>query len=106
METGTADTEGGLTREQVNRVVRAHAAAIRYCYEKELQRQPSLSGKVELYWVIRPNGTVDRIKVAGSDAGQPGGRGLHGAAGAELAVPALGQRDHRAELPFFFKGGG
>ena len=38
-------------------------------------------------------------------AGQPGGRGLHGAAGAQLAVPALGQRDHRPELSLLLHGG-
>jgi hypothetical protein len=69
MQTGVADAEGGLTKEQINRVVKAHQSALKYCYEKELQRAPSLAGKVELFWVIKANGTVDRIKVASSTLG-------------------------------------
>lgn len=62
-ETGNPDAEGGLTKEQINRVVRAHQAAIKYCYEKELQRQPKLSGRIDVAWTIRESGSVDRAKV-------------------------------------------
>jgi hypothetical protein len=62
MATGKGDADGGLTREQVARVVASHKAALQYCYEKELQRSPQLSGAVTLFWVVRPNGTVDRVK--------------------------------------------
>ena len=105
METGNPDSSGGLSREQINRVVKAHAAAIRYCFEKELQRQPDLAGKIELYWLIKPRrrgshqgGLVHH--------GQQGGGRLHGAAGAQLAVPALGQRHHRPELSVLLLQGG
>jgi hypothetical protein len=62
MSTGKGDADGGLTREQVARVVSSHKAALQYCYEKELQRSPNLSGAVTLFWVVRPNGSVDRVK--------------------------------------------
>src|SRR5581483_7246780 len=38
--TGTPDTGGGLSKEQILKVVQSHAAAIQFCYEKELQRFP------------------------------------------------------------------
>ena len=61
---GNVDEGGGLTREQVARVVRAHANAIKFCYEKELQRKPTLGGKIEAYWVIVPDGSVEKSKIA------------------------------------------
>jgi outer membrane biosynthesis protein TonB len=105
METGTPEAEGGLTREQINRVVRAHAAAIRYCYEKELQRAPSLSGKVELYWVIRSNGTVDRIKVASSTMGSRAVEGCMERQVRNWQFPRSDSETIVGSYPFFFRGG-
>ncbi len=106
METGTAQAEGGLTRDQINRVVRAHAAAIRYCYEKELQRQPSLSGKVELYWVIRANGNVDRTKIAASTLGNREVEGCMERQVKNWQFPRSDSETIVQSYPFFFKGGG
>jgi hypothetical protein len=106
METGTAETEGGLTREQINRVVRAHAAAIRYCYEKELQRQPSLSGKVELYWVIRTKGNVERTKIAASTLGSREVEGCMERQVKNWQFPRSDSETIVQSYPFFFKGGG
>jgi outer membrane biosynthesis protein TonB len=104
METGTADTEGGLTREQVNRVVKAHASAIRYCYEKELQRAPSLAGKVELFWVIKANGTVDRIKVANSTLGSRAVEGCMERQVRNWQFPRSDSETIVQSYPFFFRG--
>jgi hypothetical protein len=49
---------GGLTPEQVRRVVERNQRAIKYCFEKVLQRNMKLSGKVVLYWRIEPSGKV------------------------------------------------
>ena len=106
METGTAETEGGLTREQVNRVVRAHAAAIRYCYEKELQRQSNLSGKVELFWVIRPSGIVDRSKIAATTLGSRAVEGCMERQVKNWQFPRSDRETIVQSYPFFFKGGG
>jgi outer membrane biosynthesis protein TonB len=104
METGTPDAEGGLTREQINRVVKAHASAIRYCYEKELQRAPSLAGKVELYWVIKPNGTVDRIKVANSSLGSRAVEGCMERQVRNWQFPRSDSETIVQSFPFFFRG--
>jgi hypothetical protein len=106
METGTAQAEGGLTRDQINRVVRAHAAAIRYCYEKELQRQPSLSGKIELYWVIRANGTVDRTRVAATTMASRAVEGCMERQVKNWQFPRSDSETIVQSYPFFFKGGG
>lgn len=103
-ETGKADADGGLTREQVERVVLAHRVAIKYCYEKELQRSPDLNGKIDIAWVIRPNGSVDRHRVAKST--------MNNAAVEGCIVRTVGSwqfpksdADTIVSYPFFFKGG-
>ncbi|HWE30768.1 MAG TPA: hypothetical protein VHB97_22325, partial [Polyangia bacterium] len=45
MQTGNADADGGLSKEQIYKVVAAHRAALEFCYSKELQRFPHLAGK-------------------------------------------------------------
>jgi hypothetical protein len=106
METGNPNAEGGLTREQVARVVRAHAAAIKYCYEKELQRQPSLSGKIEVYWLIRANGTTDRVRVSNSTVGNREVEGCMERQVRNWQFPRSDSETIVQTFPFFFKGGG
>jgi hypothetical protein len=105
VETGTADSEGGLTREQVDRVVRAHRAAISYCYEKELQRQPSLAGKIEVFWVIRSNGAVDRTKIASTTVGSAAVEGCIERQVKNWQFPRSDGETIVRRYPFFFKGG-
>lgn len=105
METGTPDAEGGLTKEQINRVVRAHAAAVKYCYEKELQRAPQLSGKVELYWVIRTDGSVDRVKVAVTTLANRNVEGCIERQVKNWQFPKSDAQTIVQSYPFLFKGG-
>ena len=60
---GTPEVDGFLSKEQINRVVKAHAGGIRFCYEKELRRFPKLSGKIVMNWTIALNGRVKRAFV-------------------------------------------
>ena len=57
---------GGLTAEQIRRVVVAHQGALRACYEGEVQRNPSLKGGVTMAWNIEPGGTVTSASVGAS----------------------------------------
>ena len=57
---------GGLTREQVNSVVRKNEGQLRFCYEKALQSQPNLRGRMTSKWAIGPAGKVQFIKVTSS----------------------------------------
>lgn len=54
---------GFLTQEQIMRVVRRNQAAVRYCYENELQRQPNLSGRIEIRWRVARSGSVSSARV-------------------------------------------
>ncbi|MCB9640965.1 MAG: AgmX/PglI C-terminal domain-containing protein [Myxococcales bacterium] len=55
--------KGGLTKEQVARVIRMHWAQIRYCYEKELTQKPNLSGKIAMKWQINGTGGVESADI-------------------------------------------
>jgi hypothetical protein len=57
---------GGLTKEEIARVLRRHFSQIRYCYEKQLNSQPNLAGKVVASFVIGGSGRVDSADVAES----------------------------------------
>ena len=63
MQTATPRVSGFLSPEQIMRVVRRNQAAVRYCYENELQRQPSLHGRIEIAWRVARNGTVSSARV-------------------------------------------
>jgi hypothetical protein len=106
METGAPDAEGGLSKEQINRVVRAHAAAVKYCYEKELQHHPKLVGRVDLAWVIRPNGTVDRARVARSTMDQHEVEGCMVRQLKNWQFPRSDAETIVGTYPFLFKGSG
>ncbi|MEM9190167.1 MAG: AgmX/PglI C-terminal domain-containing protein [Myxococcota bacterium] len=66
---GAPRVSGYLSPEQINRVVRANSAAIRYCYEIEVQRQPNLRGRVSIQWRINLQGGVTTARVASSSLG-------------------------------------
>jgi len=55
---GRTTVVGGLSRDVINRVIQKHYNEIKYCYEKELSRQPDLYGKVTLLFLIEGTGRV------------------------------------------------
>ncbi|HXX68156.1 MAG TPA: AgmX/PglI C-terminal domain-containing protein [Polyangiaceae bacterium] len=57
---------GGLSPEQIRRVVLAHRGALQACYEIEAQKDPSLRGGVTASWTIDPAGAVTSAGLAGS----------------------------------------
>ncbi len=57
---------GGLKKAQVGRVIRRNLARFKHCYEKELNRNPNLAGKVAVRFTIAPTGQVALAKVSES----------------------------------------
>jgi hypothetical protein len=55
---GRTTVVGGLSREVINRVIQKHYSEIKYCYEKELSRNPDLYGKVTVLFLIDGVGRV------------------------------------------------
>ncbi|MFH1263870.1 MAG: AgmX/PglI C-terminal domain-containing protein [Pseudomonadota bacterium] len=58
--------QGGLTREEIARVVQENLSAIRYCYEKSLLDDPELGGQVVLKWSISSVGLVTATGIGSS----------------------------------------
>ena len=63
---GGGTAKGGLTPEQIRRVVMAHLGALRACYEIEAQKDPNLKGGVTVAWSIDAGGAVTGASLAGS----------------------------------------
>ncbi|HEY0993383.1 MAG TPA: AgmX/PglI C-terminal domain-containing protein [Kofleriaceae bacterium] len=49
---------GGLTAEEIDRVVKARAGVFRACYQKELNHTPGLGGKLIIHFKIGGDGVV------------------------------------------------
>ena len=60
---------GALTKSQIDQVVKRHLNSIRYCYQKELTKRPSLQGKVVVKFVIGKDGAVSRASKKSSTLG-------------------------------------
>ena len=60
---------GSLDKELIRRVIKRHISQIRYCYERQLQVNPGLNGKVRIEWVITAQGRVRSTKVMESTMG-------------------------------------
>lgn len=55
---------GSLSMEIIRRVIRSHRDQIKYCYSKELTRNPNLAGKVSVKFTISPKGYVQQANVS------------------------------------------
>ncbi len=102
---GNVDDGGGLTKEQVARVVRAHSNAVKFCYEKELQRKPTLAGKIEVYWVIVPDGSVEKSKIGSTTMDDGAVEGCVARQVKQWMFPKSDGRTVVQSYPFLFKGG-
>jgi hypothetical protein len=64
-------SQGGLSEEQVRRVVNVHKGALQACYESEVQRNPNFHGGVTVAWQIDASGSVASASLSGSTLGNP-----------------------------------
>ena len=55
---GKPKVAGALDKKTIRRVERQHRNEIRYCYEKELQKNPKLAGTVKIKFTISGTGSV------------------------------------------------
>ncbi|RMD95084.1 MAG: hypothetical protein D6814_13735 [Calditrichaeota bacterium] len=64
-EEGTANS-GARDIDAVAAVVKSHNAAIQYCYQRELKRNPNLRGKLVVRFIINPMGRVEEVTILSS----------------------------------------
>ncbi len=102
---GAGDTDGSLSKEQINKVVRAHLAGIKYCYEKELQHKSSLAGGIDVFWVIQPDGSVSKANVKNTTMGDAAVEGCIIRQVKQWQFPKAPAQTTVGRYPFIFKGG-
>ncbi|MFH1469011.1 MAG: AgmX/PglI C-terminal domain-containing protein [Pseudomonadota bacterium] len=62
---------GGLDRALVDAVIRRNLEQVRYCYQRQLPRDPSLAGKVTVRFVIAGDGSVARAETKSTTLHDP-----------------------------------
>jgi len=50
--------KGSLERSEIEKVIKAHLPQIKYCYERELNTNPELNGKIVTFFFFVKNGNV------------------------------------------------
>ena len=71
LSSGSPRIVGSLPKEVIRRVVRRNLSQVRYCYERELMKNPRLVGKLTIKWVVAADGTVARASVMDSQLNNP-----------------------------------
>ncbi len=69
--TGNAIILGALDKSIIDRIVKQHLAKIRYCYQKELNKNPKLFGKIIVKFVIAKDGSVSTASTKSSTMRNP-----------------------------------
>jgi len=105
VDTGDPSGElGGLTAEEILKVVRSRKNAIGSCYERELQRQKGLGGKVVLTWKILSSGSVEgaRVRSTTMHSGRVEDCIVRQIQGLHFPQPRGGQIANVRNFPFLF----
>lgn len=63
--------KGTCNKGVIRRVVRLRFNAFKYCYEKELQKDPKLQGDVTISWDIFYKGKASKVKTLADGVGNP-----------------------------------
>lgn len=72
-DAGAAGEEfnGKLQKQVIQRVIRRHVAAVRFCYQRALAKDPKLAGKAVVRFVIDPDGKVSAAEIRDSSLKAP-----------------------------------
>ena len=71
MSTGDPIILGALDKSVIDRVIKQHLSQIRYCYQKELNKNPGLYGKIVIKFVISKDGSVSSAKTNSTSMNNP-----------------------------------
>lgn len=63
--------QGARDQDAVSSVVQSHNAAIQYCYQRALRRNPNLRGKIVVRFTITPQGAVSKVSILSSTLDEP-----------------------------------
>lgn len=105
LDNSAAQVRGFLSKEQIDRVVRANQAAIKYCFEAEMQHQPKLEGAVHMNWRIDLQGKVASVRVAKSTLGNARVEGCMARQIKRWVFPKPDGGEVDVTYPFLLRGG-
>jgi hypothetical protein len=60
---------GALDKSLIDAVIKRHMNQIRYCYQRELTKNPNLGGKITVKFVIAKDGSVSKASIKSSSMG-------------------------------------
>ena len=60
---------GALDKSLIDAVIKRNMSQIRYCYQRELTKNPDLKGKIIVKFVIAANGSVSKASIKSSSMG-------------------------------------
>lgn len=66
-----SSAKGELPKKVIQKYIRRKMGAIKACYQKGLQANPNLSGKVQVLFLIQPSGSIMGAKVKDSSLNSP-----------------------------------
>ncbi len=69
IEGNSNDFVSSIDKEAIRRIIRSNRSAIKSCYDLELTKNPTLSGKIVLQWQITEGGRMINAKVKSNDMG-------------------------------------
>lgn len=68
---GDSDVRGSLSRGVIRNVIRRHLGEVRFCYERELARAPTLEGRITVSFVISASGAVQSAAISTTTMNEP-----------------------------------
>jgi hypothetical protein len=97
---------GGLDRALVDSVIKRKISQIKYCFDRELQKDPSLGGKLTIRFTIAKDGSVSQARTHSSTVGSPAVEACVTQRFYQMAFPEpKGGGIVEVRYPFIFSGG-
>lgn len=97
-------TKGGLEKADLSVIIKAHEEEIRFCYERELQDQPTLAGKLVVHGLVGADGSVIDAAVDHDELGDPAvGRCVVGRVKRWVFGAPVGGGAVKVTFPWIFK---
>ncbi len=66
------EVDGKMDQAKINAIIKSKQKALQDCYERELRKNPNLSGKIVVRFTINENGKVSDVRIESDSMGNPG----------------------------------
>lgn len=66
-----AEVDGKMDQAKINAIIKSKQKALQDCYERELRKNPNLSGKIVVRFTIGEDGKVSDVRIESDNMGNP-----------------------------------